>query len=1208
MKRKILFAIVFSILIFSLKGLVGKPAQAADQAIVMADLDNSTGTIPITVYVVYYHGGTSSSPGPQFGRIKSTTVAVGARASLYSDLDASDVPYYWVSWSTSCSDPPALAAYSGLWGDGIGPGVAAYQTNPLDVHCQTPNSTPYITNTACANVGWTLTGVGENGANIAYFEVYRSTDPLKMGDATTNPDPSTKLPGTVSASSRSVDWGSLADGTYYVRIRAVSPQGVGSWSSIGSFTCSSVVISSASGLSANPSCNGTSTNLADKIVAVNFSWAAASVGSTEQWLDYSVWNNNFAGGTYNAQSVAVGATSFNFPTGFPQGVRFYWRINNKIGGNWYPSVTANFMTPTCPPNAIWPSATPMATPQVGKPCPAGCTAPTHQYSISRPDAWWHMWGSGANGCPSHDEAGYTSGLSSPSFWWCVGDEVYWEVKPADSAGNTFTAIRIWKNDGGYITSPGAVQINWTWQYEVQIHLTGFTYGSANAQSDNRKVTSTSNTTFCNDGSSSCDFKSPFGNLNSGASYDVAFCAPACAVGVYSSSYSFTSGSCTACPTAGPTPSPEPVVITLSGYSDCVDGLNPKVHLAWTSNSGGTGYTVFRDGTVVTAEGLPNPLGGSDRSWDSTVAQPAGPHNWMVRSTGGTFDPNDSNPLSVTTATCTPPPADPSNLVVSSVCNNTTGLPEITFTWQDNSNIEQGFWMDVSHDAFTGPSSTTASPSVWGVKGITRSGAETTATGGTVQFIWRGAPPPPPPPTSNTDGALDSGNANTTGNPLVPDRGVTYYWRVKAYSADRQSNHVYPGGSDLDGNGIPDGSITPPGVAFTTPDCKFDLEVKNEPGNVQVYEPGATANITVRIQNNSLIVNGAETHVASPAIISPNGLGAWTQSNNPNISCPGSGVSPGGANSQGFGLSTLAVGGSTTVTVSFTVPTAPGTYIAYFVAVPTCSPNNDSNWTNNQFQLTYAVSAKSWFRTINGDVGARGKIQQSNTSPPAVQSTAVLAGNPLDTSVSGRWELNNYTKALFPSDGSGIYNYFNSRFRSKATSTVSPPACGISGTPVVMLCTGDMSVGATSMTTAGNWVIFVDGSLTVTGNITVGSTTTLVFIVRNNVTINTSVTRADGVYIVGGTFADYDNAAGKSRNTAPYYLMILGAVYTHAFDLSAFLSNLPYCDPGSPSYVLGTPSCVNQTTYTDFIVFQPKYLVALTQLIGSPSVSWQEVAP
>lgn len=1173
--------VIFGLLIFTgmivLASFKSKPvmAQSGTQAIILVPLDNTAGTIDIDVTVHFYNNSGEFLTGSPITR----TVTKGTTLSLYSSLDPmGNVPPYSIRWSTSCSDPPVVATYTGTWGDGIGPSIAAYQTDPQDVHCTTPNATPAITNTACANVGWTLAGVGVNGANIASFSVYESTNSSQIGpgDPTIAPYASGLSPGA-----RSYNFGFSTAGTYYVRVRAISPQGVGSWSSVGSFNCGAAITpASLSGVFT--SCAGSGPG---NIVNAAFGWTTSSPNpSDEQWIDYSVANNNFAPGPY-LQNANVGPGTQVYTTGgLAQGQLYYWRINNRYGTNWYPSSTGTFVTPSCPVTTSTPvPATPTPTP--GPVCPAGCTAPANITA---------SWGA---------ETGYVSAAASTLFGTVTGNCS--SANNSCTISNTFPAnwpvlynVLAGGSSGPAIVSNGSTTTNnsgvatFNWNIPYAVKYCAVSSGSATSC----PAGTAPNPTYF--------LSYTITNPSPNQWYHVTVwtpCDPAdsgCGGGVNYFNSNYLSGSCN-CPTPNPTPTPVPAVITLTGYSDCVDGVNPLVHLTWTSNTGNTAYAVYRDG-VAQASGLSS----TTRSWNSPGAQPAGGHSWLVQGTGGTFGTVNSSPVSITTATCTPPPADPSNLQVTSACD-ASGNPVLTFRWLNNASTEQGFWLDVSHDAFTGPSSTTVSPSVWGVKGVT----STAPSGTTIQFIWNSVSP-----TTNTQGILDSGDVDSAvaGNQLAPERGVVYYWRVKAYSASQQSNHVYPTSTTV-----------PPGISFTSPNCMFDLQVTNNPGgNTQVY--GASDPVTFKVQ----VTNTSAAQIAYPG---GGSLGAWTLSNlpSPGPSCPGTPVTPvpnPPTNTiQSISIPPLAIGASTIITLTtFTAPNAPGTNIAYFYALPNCAPNNDSNWTNNAFQLTYAVSAKAWFETTGGDVGARGSIQVANPTIPVghMQSTAALAGNPLSSNVVGLWELNNYAHPVFPTDSGGVYGYFNSRFYQKITTSPNSynkgATCGPmtvngvgglmdttgTGTPppgdAYFYCSGDLTfqgAGVASMIVPQhNYVVYVGGNLNILGNFgpLTGSGSSIIFIVAGNVNVNTSASRTDGIYIVGGTFNDYDNVGGIVGNQ----LSIYGAIYTHAFNLGRILSNLPACDP----------TCTNSKTPADIIYYQPRYLVALTQMIGSPTISWQEVAP
>ncbi len=160
-----------------------------------------------------------------------------------------------------------------------------------------------------------------------------------------------------------------------------------------------------------------------------------------------------------------------------------------------------------------------------------------------------------------------------------------------------------------------------------------------------------------------------------------------------------------------------------------------------------------------------------------------------------------SPTPTSSPTLPPIAGDPSLLTAAASCSGSN--PVITFRWQDNSNYESGFWLDISRDPFNGPSNTNKSPSVWGVKGVYRSTAERDGIGAPVQFAWDNEP------LSLTAGPMDSGDSdsNAGGNQLTPQAGSTYFWRVKAFNFTQGTNHVYPGSG-----------ASPPGQSVTALSC------------------------------------------------------------------------------------------------------------------------------------------------------------------------------------------------------------------------------------------------------------------------------------------------------------------------------------------------------------------------------------------------------
>lgn len=258
------------------------------------------------------------------------------------------------------------------------------------------------------------------------------------------------------------------------------------------------------------------------------------------------------------------------------------------------------------------------------------------------------------------------------------------------------------------------------------------------------------------------------------------------------------------PTPTPTPTPRPTLDTDGdGFTDFVEGyMGTDANLAcgvnaWPPDLNNDGVvdsldTTLIQGRYLTKVGDANYEKRYDLNADGLI------NTLDLALVGKYYGKSCAQP----SPSPTPPivGGGPSALTAASTCNGS--MPVITFKWQDDSNFESGFWLDVSSDAFNGPSNTSASPSVWGVKGIYRGPAETTATGLPVQFAWDSEA------SGLTAGPLDSGDSDprTSGRQITPQAGLTYYWRVKAFNFTQGSNHVYPG------------TASPPGQSVTAVSC------------------------------------------------------------------------------------------------------------------------------------------------------------------------------------------------------------------------------------------------------------------------------------------------------------------------------------------------------------------------------------------------------
>lgn len=437
------------------------------------------------------------------------------------------------------------------------------------------------------------------------------------------------------------------------------------------------------------------------------------------------------------------------------------------------------------------------------------------------------------------------------------------------------------------------------------------------------------------------------------------------------------------------------------------------------------------------------------------------------------------------------------------------------------------------------------------------------------------------------GTTTTGPAGFT-NSLVFQPGQTYYWRIYY---NLPGSHVYytAGAGD---------SSTGPGDAFTVPWC-LDLKAKFVNNAAPTtYQAGEVANLIVRVTNIGGQASSATT------------VGVWTSSQGGFPSCTGLGVGAGTVPaSQSFGVPALALGESRDIPVSFNVGGASGIANAY--VIPSCN-QNDRFWPNNATNgeywvgdtrededdddagndptdnlatlpggFTYVVESDAWFETTGGDVGSHGTI--TVVAPPSgkYQSTYLVAGKEgLDTDLSSEagWRIGNYTKRLIPTGGT--YNFLKERFRQKATTEACSLGALATGTGP-HFCASDVTLSGS--VPGGHKVLFVDGSLTVDGNLTVGAADTVTFIVSGNINVDPTVTQMDGIYVAGLAF----NSSSSSSA-----LVVDGAVYADAVSLGRVL----------------VPASANDTNPAEQLNFQVKYLVGLNSVLGSPSVSWREVAP
>jgi len=185
-------------------------------------------------------------------------------------------------------------------------------------------------------------------------------------------------------------------------------------------------------------------------------------------------------------------------------------------------------------------------------------------------------------------------------------------------------------------------------------------------------------------------------------------------------------------------------------------------------------------------------------------------------------------------------------------------------------------------------------------------------------------------------------------------------------------------------------------------------------------------------------------------------------------------------------------------------------------------------------------------------------------------TAVLR----NSSVGSKAQLDTLLAATNPYtiNGYKFYSYTTLPAISDTTKiNVLVPASGITSQTITgMAVSADVKV-----------VAFINGSLTANGNVTTSTgNSSAIFILTGDLTVNSAVTRLDGIYIFPGVFSD-----GFSANQLTGYGSLLNT------------GTLPL---GFQRYF--TPGPAEQWFY------QPKYLNIYKNVLATPKYTWSEQLP
>lgn len=588
--------------------------------------------------------------------------------------------------------------------------------------------------------------------------------------------------------------------------------------------------------------------------------------------------------------------------------------------------------------------------------------------------------------------------------------------------------------------------------------------------------------------------------------------------------------------------------------------------------------VWTSGAVLDSGDVNPTLAGDQR-----IPAAAGTYWWRVRANnsvvGGSAHVYPANTVtppgtSIVVPVCVP--ANPSIPIAPSPACAGSAM-EIRFVFRDLSANEDQFILEVNDRPWTG-----AGPTPFGTKIFNRTPAQRSHASNLVGYVWNAALP------------MDSGDTNSSIalEQRVPEQSRTYYWRVRARSVvSGDSQNVYYDGAS--------GTTTPPGLPVVTPACSTDFKVEfiedswensagEDPRTAFKFEPKEKVKVDIKITNNAPNVSPATDLYVY-----------YTIANRPN--CPGTaGGTPIDASGVARTFSVPALNGADplnkTITISnvevVVAESVGGTIYAY--VDPTCR-FNAIDWNKNIDSQSYVIASEGFIETQGGGVGAVGDISmavksKTTATPSVYQGDYIINANTMNANVDSKngWIMKNYTAKQVPSGG--LYEYFDTKFKGKAASG----SCSFTDPAPIRACPAHLTFNSDTAPT-GTIVFFVEKDLRIEKNFVLNADSAVLFVVKGNVIVDLGVNRIDGIYIVKGTFKDSNEAevdAGVADVSGA--LTVNGALFVENPE-DRFLKRY-----------FTTP--INRTTPAHKFIWDPKFLLKLSELVGTSSIIWKEVAP
>ena len=282
------------------------------------------------------------------------------------------------------------------------------------------------------------------------------------------------------------------------------------------------------------------------------------------------------------------------------------------------------------------------------------------------------------------------------------------------------------------------------------------------------------------------------------------------------------------------------------------------------------------------------------------------------------------------------------------------------------------------------------------------------------------------------------------------------------------------------------------------------------------------------------------------------------------------------------------------------------------STPTPTPPGGASVTPSTTPTPTPISGNfiSWFKTRLGDVHSNKDIIVSIPSLHEYFSTFLVTVNNLSSFAAGseydaapylasekKWySYSPYGQVSFP-ELSGFYEYYihikpaGSKIANNTLTNsllISLVGNGVNVTIVEVDPPGNSLAVNEALSLTGNrqLVLYINGDLNINSNIIFNDDSGVIFVVKGNLNISSTPTEIDGMYLVDRTISTGDTSTPLKIKGA-LFASLTGKIFGQSRKVNI---SLPIPLP------------------SEEVIFEPKYLIKFSQILGRSNIVWREVAP